>query len=318
MRRLLAALVLVGTLSLVVSAGTATHGTVVQGTVTDEDGSSASGAFVLVQPARSSTLEEATNGSEQVVPALLHIADVRPLDIRHNRSDDVGNYTVHLQSRGTYDVVAVTEDGRVSSLKSVTIRFEEATEDLEVDADQVQSVEGSDVAGTPGRTTTVTLSLQNTDDEAVSNLRIGIEALPDGWTVESVTTGGNYDENGRAVEWSRVEPGETVTADVTVAVPEDAEQETHRIELTADADEHFVEHDDAARVLVSPPNSTKTPSATATPLGGDGVRVPLSTSTSAGSPPGGRRVPLLSVAVFTAGVAIAAYAFGRTGLPPDE
>lgn len=313
MRRLVAALVVLSLASLA-SAG-ATHGTVVTGQATYAEGGDGAATYVIVQPEAAPYLERATNGSEPVARSLLELADDPPRVVKVNTTRPNGEYIVHLQSLGTYEVVAVTEDGAVSRFRTVTIDAPEATLDLELDPAHVRSVSGSDGVGTPGRTTTVTVGLENSDDEAVRNLSVTLEDLPANWTVTSVETDGRYDDRTGTLHWDSVDAGETARAEITVQIPSDAAMETYRIGLSADADDHFVEHTDAVRVRVSSANDSRTPSPTATPLGGDSVDVTMDTATPAAGGGMNRRVPLTSVVVFAAGVGMAAYAIGRTGLP---
>lgn len=288
-----------------------THGASVTGVVTDADGDAVEGAYVLAQPAFATALESAVNGSRPVGETLLDLARDPPRGVLVNTSRAGGAYLVDLSGQGRYDVVAVAADGSVSAIRTVEVGSNATELDLTVDGDRVLAVDGQDVAGTPGRTTAVSIAVENTDDRPVRNLSVSLGPLPDGWSVEDVTTDGSFDEATRTVRWERVAAGETATATVTLTVPEDAALDTYAIDLTADAATHYVEHVDAVRVRVSPPNSTKTPEATPTPLGGSNIQPAVGTTPTRG----GHGIPPLSVGVFALGVAVAAYAVGRTGLP---
>ena len=314
MRRLLASVVVCCVLASV-AAGAGVHGTTIFGGVQTDSGDTVDGAVVLVQPANAGFLQNVTSGDEPVRAALVEVANNPPLGISRNRSDSSGNYTVHLSRRGTWDVVAVSESG-VSRIYTVNIQFQSTTQDLTVDPGQIQAVEAGDGGVGQGGTATLPVRVENTDDEPIRNLTVHLGDLPAEWTLADVETDGAYRKRRGNVTWEHVGAGETALVNVTVSVPENASLRTYTVDVSATADEHFVEHVDDIRVRVTQPNETATPlpTATATESAGGIVAVPDATP----APVGGSGVPMVLVyanIVLLFGVAVFSYSLGKTGLP---
>lgn len=311
MRQMAAVFLLISLLSTT-AAGAVFHQTDITGTVRDESGVRTSDAIVIAHSSNAPYIDRAVNGSDSVVPALLRLADDPPIAVSVNRTTEIGNYTVHFASRGTYQVIAVTENGAVSRVKTAEIELESPVVNLTIDAERVQQVQGGNAAGTPGQRTTFRVWITNSDDESIRNLTVSIRELPAGWRVESVETNGTYDQSIRQLHWNSVPANSTATANVTVSIPTNESNTTRTMDLAASSDSHHVEHTDPVRVRVGPPGNTGTPTERPTDIGGDGIQVtlpsPTPTSNGWGLLPSG-------VAVLLVGVAVSAYAVGRTGLP---
>lgn len=298
-----------------VAAGAAVHGTTVEGTVETEAGEPVEDAVVLVQPGDADLFQNVTSGNRPVRQALVEVANDPPLGITRNRSTATGNYTAHLSRRGKWEVVVVSSEG-VSRIYEVNIQFQSATQDVTVDPDQIQSLSGGDAGVGRGKTTTIPVRLNNTDDEPIRNLTVEIGEIPSGWTIESVETDGSYRKHRGKIRWETVGAGETALANVTLSVPENASLRTRTIDISASADEHFIEHTDEIRVRVHEPNATATPFATGTPTDASGGIIEVPEATPA--PAGQSGVPMVLVygnLVLLFGVAVFSYALGKTGIP---
>lgn len=84
---------------------------------------------------------------------------------------------------------------------------------------------------TPGGTATVTYEITNDDTEATSSLGFEMPELPDGWAIQSQSSGSaTYFDGERAWAWTApLEPGETRTVTVTLSVPGDASVDSYVI-----------------------------------------------------------------------------------------
>lgn len=239
----------------------------VSGTVTDEDGRPVADAYVLIEPSPAEHLREATDGDRNVAEYLLRMGMTDLEDVKSVRTDDDGHYRFDVPS-GTYELVAVTEDRAVSRLHEVSADGD-STVDPTVDPDRVLRIEGEQVTVVPGNETSVTLRLENTDDDTVRSLVVGYGELPSGWAVESVATDGREDPAERQVTWDTIGPGETASVRLTLSILEDAEPGHHTVGVSADAETHFVEQTIGIRVRVEPPGWTPTATHTSVPGGDD-------------------------------------------------
>lgn len=273
-------------------SGSASAPVTVSGTVTDEAGQPVTDAYVLLEPTPTEHVDEALAGHRSIAEVLLRfgIADVDGLTVAE--TDDEGRFSASVPA-GEYAVIAVAEESRaVSPLRTVTVD-DDATVDLQVDPHRIvyADLEVPDRVA-PGETVTVTVDLANPDDRAVESLTMTL-SLPDGWTVESVDTTGDWDADARRLRWETVPAGEQVEATLTLQVPPDADREAYPVELTAEAESHFVEYDGYDSVDVMPPGATRTPppspieEQTVTPgpdeAGGDGSADPESPTPSSTS-----------------------------------
>lgn len=277
----------------------ATHATIT-GTVTDENGTAVSDAYVLAEPVDGDLLAEHTDGEREVAESLLKLGATDPDGVNVARTDGAGRFEASVPT-GTYRVVAVTADGeRVSRLNQVEAG---GTVDLAVDRHAVQELTaGRSVDVPPGETATVEVALENTDDEAVRNLTVAVGALPDSWSLTDVATDGSWDPRTRSLHWDEVDPGETVPATLSVSVPEDASRGQYRVPLSATADGHFVESMTDGWVVVRPPDASPTP----TVVGGPAGTVTASPPAATGSGPGEDQVPTPGFGLAVALAAVAA------------
>ena len=280
------------------------HGTVIEGTVTDENGDPVEAAYVIVQANGERMLQNATDGEDSVRQSLLELVDEHPFGLYWNATTEEGRYSVHVPRPADYEVIAVSEDG-ISRLRHVSVRVQGAEQNLTVEPDRVLSVEADAQAVAPGEVTAVELRVPNPGDEPVEGLTLGL-STSEGWTVEGVETDGEYDPEAGAVTFDRIEPGEVATATVRVRAPEDAETDVLGLNVTADAKTHFVEH--GGRVgATSGDGATATPTETEERFTFDSPEEPPDTR-----PTG---LYLLSASVFAVGVAFAGYSVWRTGPP---
>lgn len=235
----------------------------VSGTVVTENGTSVTGASVLLEPVDGELMAEYTDGGQDVAESLLKLAETDPDGLTVARTDDDGRFSASV-AEGRYRVVAVTRE-RLSPLREVDATGG-ATVDLAVNRHQVLHVD-AERAGpvAPGNTTTVAVRIENPDDDPVRSLSVTVGDLPSGWTLAEVETGGRYDAGAGRITWDRVDPNETAVAHLRIDVPEDAERGRHRVPLTATSDEHFVEQFGDGTVVVRPADATPTP----TVAGGD-------------------------------------------------
>lgn len=273
------------------SAGDATlaaENVTVTGQVTDEDGQPVADAYVLLEPTPTGHLDEALAGDRTIAGMLLRfgMADVDGVTVAETDAD--GNFEATVPA-GEYAVIAVAEESRAVSGLHTVAASGDVTVDLTVDPHRIVEVE-QDLPGrvAPGETVTYTVGLENPDDRPLESLTMDL-TLPDGWTVESVETGGEWDGEARRLHWDAVQPGERVEATLTIRVPEDTDRGSYPVEVSADSESHFVEHTLYDPVDVLPPGAT--PTETHTPTGTvDGTSSPkggeagTSTTTSTSVP----------------------------------
>lgn len=283
-----------------------THGELVEGTVTDAEGRPVEDAYVLVQAKGEGLLQNATAGDEPIRQSLLELVDEHPFGLYWNATTESGSYAVHVPRPGDYEVIAVTDEG-VSRLRTVSIRVGAAEQDLTVDPDRILSLETADPSAAPGEIATVELRVPNPGDEAVEDLTVAFSPPP-GWTIEGVESDASWDADAARLTFERVEPGETATATVRVRVPPDAERGPHRIELAADASQHFVEQLGGVQVRVAE-SGEDTPTLTPTETE---RRFTISDPESPDRSPSTWPY-LLSAGVFAVGAAFAGYSVWRTG-----
>lgn len=98
-------------------------------------------------------------------------------------------------------------------------------------ADTQLSLSTSGGQTTPGETVTVSYEITNSDTEATNSLGFELPELPDGWAIQSQSSGSaTYFDGERAWAWtSPLDPGESRTVTVTLTVPNDASLDSYVI-----------------------------------------------------------------------------------------
>jgi hypothetical protein len=281
----------------------ATHDRTVtlHGTVTGVDGRSAGDAVVLVGE-RSALLERSPDelrAAAATDPPELTVVDV----------GDDGRFATTVDSSRADAAVAVSDAG-VGDL--VSLRGENATLDLRLYERRPQVVH--EHAGTvtgDERRVELYVDLINTDDAAVENLSVSVGALPDGWSVADVRTGGTYRDAERTLFWPSVAPGADVDTTLVVTVPAGTPPGEYAIELDAGSETHSV---DAAPVTVDiRPADTPGPT-TMPPSGGEDGRTtpsPVRTQTDRSTAPTTGSGPGFGVVGAVVGLALPVALLGR-------
>lgn len=291
---LVVAAAVVPALTLPATTAAAHPGVHLTGTVTHENGTAAGGVAVLVQPA------DATDFSELALSRSIQegfrklAASGGTDDVAVVRTDADGRYEL-TQPAGEYDLVAVTAE-RLSMVRSAGGTDGDTVEtDLVLDPGRVQHVEGGDAGRVaPGNRSSVTVRVENADDDPMRNLTLSV-ALPAGIELVGVDTGGEWDADSGTLTWERVAPGEAATATLRFRVAADAEHGRYRVAYGAHSDTHLLQRTDPSRVTVRPTDASPTP--TVHP-GGD----------AATATPGGSTVPIPGFGPVVAAVAVLAAA----------
>ncbi len=104
------------------------------------------------------------------------------------------------------------------------------------------TVEATDASATDGGEVTVEITVTNEGDERAVAPVVSVGELPDGWVVvDNSSEEGTYRSSTREWLWFTLPPGESVTAAITIDVPEDATG-VHEIPVTVDdRDNHSAE-----------------------------------------------------------------------------
>lgn len=104
------------------------------------------------------------------------------------------------------------------------------------------SVQATDASAPDGGEVTVDITLTNEGDEGAVAPVVSVGELPEGWeVVDNASEEGTYRSSTREWLWFTLAPEESVTASVTVEVPENATG-VHEIPVTADdRDNHTAE-----------------------------------------------------------------------------
>lgn len=227
----------------------------VTGRVTHENGSAATDASVLAGSC--AFLEKATPSRLREVAAG-DSGDVHAVDV-----DDEGYYSIEVAPDEC--LVAIAPDG-VSRVARVD---DGGSRDHTLYASKPLQFGTTTGVAEPGGRAVVHVELKNSGDEPVENLRLKIDALPQGWNLVAVRTeGATFHQGNRTLVWSTLEPGEWAEADIRVFVAVDAETGSHELPLFADSDTTPVTADNMTFEVRYP---TTRPSKTPTGLPAEGI-----------------------------------------------
>ena len=210
--------------------------TTLSGTVSYLNGTAAADATVLV--GNRSQFENASTDE------LRELAADPPASVATATTGEDGSYTLAVNdSVDAEAVVAVSDDG-VSRLR----RYQSGELDLTLRTTEPLAFTAEPVTDEPGGRATVTFTLTNTGDRAVEGLKLTLGSLPDGWNVARTSaSAGTYHEANRTFVWGAVEPGQTITADLTLFVALgaiDDEPETFTFPMFSGSNTHPVTADD--------------------------------------------------------------------------
>lgn len=211
--------------------------TTLSGTVSYLNGTAVAGATVLV--GNRSQFENASTDE------LRELAADPPASVATANTGEDGSYTLTVDdSVDAEAVVAVSDDG-ASRLR----RYQSGELDLTLRTTEPLAFTAEPVTEEPGGRATVTFTLTNTGDRAVEGLKLTLGSLPDGWNVARTSaSAGTYHEANRTFIWGAVEPGQTITADLTLFVAlgaiDDGGPETFTFPMFSGSNTHPVTADD--------------------------------------------------------------------------
>lgn len=226
--------------------------TTLSGTVTYLNGTAVEGATVLV--GNGSLL---TNASTE---ELRELAADPPADAATATTDSDGAYTLTVNDSVDAEAVVAVSAAGTSRIR----RYQAGELDLTLRTTEPLAFESDSVTNEPGGRATVTFTLEHTGDQAVEGLSLALGALPEGWNVARTDAdGGTYTEANRTFTWSRVEPGETITVELTLfvalgALDDSDGPQTFRFPMFAGSDTHPVSTDDAVITVRYPTERTDT------------------------------------------------------------
>lgn len=230
----------------------ATAQTTLSGTVTYLNGTAAEGVTVLV--GNGSLL---TNASTE---QLRELAADPPADAATATTDAEGRYTLTATDSVDAEAVVAVSAAGTSRIR----RYSGGELNLTLRTTEPLAFESEPVTNEPGGRATVTFTLEHSGDQAVEGLSLALGALPDGWNVARTTAeGGSYTESNRTFTWSRVEPGETITAELTLfvalgALDDSDGPETFTFPMFAGSNTHPVSTDDTVITVRYPTERTET------------------------------------------------------------
>lgn len=245
----------------VVGAGVTTADARLSGQVVDGDGTPVAKAAVLVEATNESYIDEQTR-ERDVVDTLRKLARADPDGLWVAETGADGRYSLSVPP-GEYRVVAVVDE-RVSQRHRIAVD-DGASRNLTVARSNLLSVDGSSATVRPDETATVSLTVQNGDDDQVRNLTLDLD-VDDVLSVVAIDAPGATVTDG-TVRYESLAPGENGTVRVTVRPPADAQRTAADVNVAAWSDTHFVDARRGASVAVRPEGST--PTRTVLP-GGDG------------------------------------------------
>ena len=222
------------------------------GTVTYLNGTAVEGATVLVGNA--SLLTDASTEE------LRELAADPPADAATATTDAEGRYTLTVNDSVDAEAVVAVSAAGTSRIR----RYSGSELDLTLRTTEPLAFEADPVTNEPGGRATVTFTLEHTGDQAVEGLSLALGALPDGWNVARTTAdGGTYTESNRTFTWGTVEPGETITAELTLfvalgALDDSDGPEEFTFPMFAGSNTHPVSTDDAVITVRYPTERTET------------------------------------------------------------
>lgn len=221
------------------------------GTVTYLNGTPVEGATVLVGNA--SLLTDASP------ERLRDLAGDPPADAATVTTDAEGHYTLTVNDSVDAEAVVAVTDAGTSRVR----RYQGAQLNLTLRTTEPLSFESERVTNEPGGRATVTFTLEHTGDQTVEGLTLTLGSLPGGWNVaRTAVDEGRYTEANRTFTWGTVEPGETVTAELTLFVAigaiDDGGPKTFRFPMFAGSATHPVSTEDAVITVRYPTERTET------------------------------------------------------------
>lgn len=239
-------------------------------------GGPAGGATVLAQRADDSLFADLAL-DRAVLTGFRKLAATDPDGVWTATAGPNGTYALSVPP-GRYDLVAF-DGGAVSEPRTLGVEGTR-TAGFVLSPTNLLAAEATDARTSEPGPTTVTVTLENRDEDPVRNLTLAVRTAAE--DPVSLAGSGNATVADGAVRWRSVAPGETVTLRVTVDVTAAAERRRIDLDVTGRADSHFVETLSDPTVVVVPPDATPTPTA----YGGDGgeMRTAAGTVTATDTP----------------------------------